>query len=189
MTRLVRASSTTGRPVITLGGESDYEIKDVVLDRDRQRLIGFTLREPGFFGQPAKPTLPWGAVHGIGPAAVIVKSDEALADSAGLDTVLSDGSGDVLSGRALTDGGTDLGKILEVIVSLGSPPKMVGLEIEASEELHADGAHLFIPVPESLAVSENQVLLPESVKEYATADLDEFRETVRTFDEETKGDS
>jgi uncharacterized protein YrrD len=189
MTRLVRASSITGRPVVTVGGESDYEIKDVVFDRGRQRLIGFTLREPGFFGQPVDPTLPWDAVHGIGPDAVIIGSDDVFADSAGLETVPSDGSGDVLGGRALTDAGTDLGKILEVIISLGSPPTMVGLEIEASEELHADAAHLFIPVPDGLPISDDQALLPATVKDYATDDLGELQEKIRTFNKQAKGDS
>lgn len=187
MSGLMRASSVAGLPVVTLGGESDYEIKDVVLDRHRQRLIGFTLRNHGFLGGPVDPTLPWGAVHGIGPAAVIVDSGDAFADSAGLDLEPSDGSGDVIGGRALTEDGTDLGKIIDVVIAVGSPPRMVGIELAASEELHADGAHLFVPVSGSIAVSRDQALLPDDVRDHTAIDLDELTATLKDFNG-TKGD-
>jgi len=46
MSVLLRAGELSGRPVVTLSGERLAEVKDVIFDRGRSALTGFTLNNP-----------------------------------------------------------------------------------------------------------------------------------------------
>jgi hypothetical protein len=64
MSVLLRAGTLEGLPVVALAGERVAEIKDVVFDSGRGRLVGFTLRSPGLFSRARHDALPWTAVRG-----------------------------------------------------------------------------------------------------------------------------
>ena len=61
---LLRARELAGRPVVTLGGELEAEIKDVVFESDGGPVAGFTLRNEGLFSRARKDALPGGPCTG-----------------------------------------------------------------------------------------------------------------------------
>lgn len=186
MTRLLRATSLIGRPVVTLTGESPVEIKDIVFDQADGDILGFTLRKHGFLGGPVKEQLPWSNVHGLGPDAVVVTDDQAFASGSDL----TSSGGDVLCDRVITENGTDVGEVVEVIISSGSAADVVGFEIEAAEGLQAgEGGHnVFIPLPDTVAMSGDNVVVPDSAIAYIRDDLSGFGGAVADFRSQLGGD-
>ena len=80
MSVLLRAAELVKRPVVTLAGKDVAQIKDVVYASSTGELSGFTLNGRGIFAGPMRKTLPWAAVHGLGPDAVMIKDESVLAD-------------------------------------------------------------------------------------------------------------
>lgn len=188
----MRATEVMKRPVVTLGGEDVAEIKDVVYVGGRGRVAGFTLNGRGMFAGPSKSALPWEAVHGLGRDAVMITGEDVLQPK---DAVLERGAvagngrggGDVLGSRVLTDSGTDLGKVVEVIVSVDATADVVGYEIDSSDALGKDGRRVLIPLPDSIAVSGENLIVPAAAIEYVTDDLSGFGAAVEAFREHLHG--
>ncbi len=179
MTGLLRASTLVGGPVVTLNGESPFEVKDVVFDRASGELRGFTLRKKGILGSPVSDYLPWNAVHGLGPDAVMISDESALASDAGGDL---EGGGDVLGNRVLTESGSDLGEVIEVVVSTGAHADVVGFEVEPVAAAHdTGGRNVFIPMPDTLAISGEKIIVPNSATEFIRDDLSGFGSAVADF--------
>lgn len=177
MTKLLRASTLIGRPVITLGGESPLEVRDVLFDRTGGALLGFTLRKHGFLGGPVDRWLPWSAVHGMGPDAVVVAGDDVFGDR----DAPGEG-GDVLGDRVITEDGTDLGEVVEVIVSTGGGAEVVGFEIEPTEACRTEGSEsVFIPLPDTIAMSGENVIVPDAARDFIGDDLTGFGSAVDDF--------
>ena len=138
----MRTSEVTKRPVVTLGGEDVAQIKDVVYSAGGGAVDGFTLAGRGLFSGPRHEALPWGAVMALGPDAVIIRDEEVLVATA---TVLDGSSsaagsgGDVLGSQVLTDSGTELGTVVDVILEIsddgGGQCDVVGYEVAASQAL------------------------------------------------------
>lgn len=178
MRYLLRASTLIGRPILTLDGESPLEVKDVVFDGTSGRILGFSLRHHGFLGGPSDRTLAWEDVHGLGPDAVVVADESVLAPA----PVGTDGGGDVIGNRVITEGGTDLGEVVEVVVAVGGTTGVVGFEIEAAPDLRPeDDHHVFIPLPDTLAISDERIIVPDSATEYIRDDLSGFGGAVDEF--------
>ena len=190
----MRASEVTKRPVVTLGGEDVAQIKDVVYSAGGGTLGGFTLAGRGLFSGPLKQALPWASVMALGPDAVMIRSDDVLEPTA---TVLeqsasSGGSGgDVLGSQVLTDSGTELGTVVDVILEIsdagGGQCDVVGYEVEASEALGTKGTKVFIPLPDTLAVSREHLMVPESATEFVAHDLAGFGAAVKAFRQQLEG--
>lgn len=178
MTRLLRASTLIGRPVVTLGGDSPLEIKDIVFDRSAGKVLGFTLRKHGLLGSPVKTQLRSSAVHGLGPDAVMIADLDAFEEQS--DLVGS--GGDVLSDRVMTENGTDLGEVVEVIISAGRGADVVGFEIEPAEGIRgSSGDNVFIPLPDAVSVSGENVIVPDTARDYIRDDLSGFGGAVADF--------
>lgn len=178
MTRLLRASTLVGRPVVTLGGDSPLEIKDIVFDRSAGKVLGFTLRKHGFLGKPVKTQLPAAAVHGLGPDAVMIADVDAFEDQSDL---IGTG-GNVLGDRVVTENGTDLGEVVEVIISSGRDADVVGFEIEAAEGIRgSEGDNVFIPLPDAISVSGENVIVPDAARNYVRDDMSGFGGAVAEF--------
>lgn len=178
MSRLLRATSLIGKPVITLAGESPLEVKDVVFDTAGGGLLGFTLREHGFLGQPVEETLAFGDVHGLGPDAVVVADEGALRN--GVD--LSGEGGDVIADRVMTESGREIGEIVEVVLRTGPSAEVVGFEVETDPSLGRSNDHnAFIPLPDTVAISERIVVVPDSTVDYVRDDLSGFGSAVEDF--------
>ena len=144
MSRLMRTSEVTKRPVVTLGGEDIAQVKDVVYSAGGGAVGGFTLAGRGLFSGPSKQALAWSAVMALGPDAVMIRDIDVLESlSTVLDQSASSGGsgGDVLGSQVLTDSGTDLGTVADVILEIadqgGGQCDVVGYEVEASQALGA----------------------------------------------------
>ncbi len=178
---LLRASELAGRPVVTLSGELVAEIKDVVFERSGGRIAGFTLRNPGLFSRSRKDSLPWPGVHGVGRDAVMVSDETVLTAATELAPREQARHADVLQDRVLTDNGRDLGRVVDVVLHSGTSLDVVGYEVEASEALGTAGRHVFIPLPDTVAVSGENLIVPAAAAEFVSEDLAGFGAAVGAF--------
>ncbi len=188
MSRLMRASEVTKRPVVTLGGEDVAQIKDVVYSAGGGAVDGFTLAGRGLFSGPLKHALPWASVMALGPDAVMIRNDDVLEPTATvLDRSASSGGsgGDVLGSQVLTESGTELGTVVDLILEIsdagGGQCDVVGYEVEASDALGTKGTKVFIPLPDTLAASGDHLMVPESATEFVAHDLAGFGAAVQAF--------
>jgi uncharacterized protein YrrD len=178
---LLRASELAGRPVVTLSGELVAEIKDIVFERTGGRIAGFTLRNPGLFSRSRKDSLPWEAVHGVGRDAVMVSDETLLIAAKELAPRKQARKADVLKDRVLTDNGRDLGRVVDVVLHGGTSLDVVGYEVEASEALGTAGRRVFIPLPDTVAVSGENLIVPAAATEFVSEDLAGFGAAVDAF--------
>jgi uncharacterized protein YrrD len=187
MSVLMRATEVSKRPVVTLAGEDIAQIKDIVYESGGGSVAGFTLAGRGIFAGPLKTGLVWSDVHGLGPDAVMVADEAALTP---VDVVVgaigerSSGGGDVLGSRVLTDGGTDLGKVIDVILEVGTVLDVVGYEIDPKE-----GKKVFIPLPDTLAVSGQTLVVPDAARDFVSDDLAGFGAAVTAFRARFEGEA
>lgn len=182
MSVLLRAADLVGRPVVTLAGERVAQVKDVIFDRGAGTVSGFTLNNPGLFSRTRKDALPWLAVHGIGSDAVMIRSEEVLAP---VDEVVSRRErkdGDVLADVVLTDSGVQIGTVIDVILEISpGSAEVIGYEIEAADGMASAGRRVFIPVPATLSVSGERLVVPAAVTEFVADDLAGFGAAVAAF--------
>ena len=184
MSTLVRAGELTKKPVVTFGGEDVAQIKDIVYGAGGGEISAFTLAGRGIFSGPLKVSLPWPAVVGLGPDAVIIESDQVLVPNEEVLTGSSHGSSNVLGNEVLTEDGTALGRVADVIIGLrdaGGQADVVGYEIEPVETLARGRQRLLIPLPDAMAISGTHLIVPSSARNYLTDDLSAFGTAVDAF--------
>ena len=196
MSRLMRASEVTKRPVVTLAGDDVAQLKDIVYAAGGGEVGGFTLAGRGLLAGPLKQSLPWGAVLALGADAVMIADESALQPAEQvLDAAASTGGGggNVLGSQVLTDTGLGLGTVVDVIieVSAGGSEQcdVVGYEIEASEALGTKGTKLLMPLPDTLAASGEHLMVPASAKDFVSQDLAGFGAAVTDFRAQFEGRS
>lgn len=100
--------------------------------------------------------------------------------------------GNVLGSRVLTDTGTDLGSVVDVVMEVDGGTAqcdVVGYEIEASEALGTKGTKLLIPLPDTLAASGEHLMVPASAKDFVGHDLAGFGASVQAFRTQLEGTS
>ena len=117
----MRAREIGGRPVVTLDTAEDVaEVKDVLFSYASTSVVGFTLNKRGFLGSPMKEHLPWSRVSALGRDAVMIESRAELgAGDAAMEDAAASGERDVIGATVMTDGGTRLGSVEDVIVKVG----------------------------------------------------------------------
>lgn len=183
----MRASETSGRPVVTLHGDDVAQVKDVVFWAEGGEVGGFTLAGRGLFAGPLHKALAWSNVMALGNDAVIVADDDALTP---MDTVLhgsgrGGAGGDVLGSQVLTDEGTDLGTVVDAIIEVdrGADARcdVVGYEVRPSPSLGHQGATVLVPLPDTLAASGEFLVVPAGVKDFVREDLAGFGTAVEDF--------
>ena len=185
MSVLLRAADLVKLPVVTLAGDDVAQIKDVIYSSRDGELSGFTLNGRGVFAGPMRRTLPWQNVHGIGPAAVMIQDENALADRHALGGEREGAGGAVLGSTVITQGGRNLGVVTDVILSVTEQvTDAVGYEIDPSDD--AAPRRQFVPLPDALSVSGEALMLPDSAVNFIRDDLagfgaavDEFRSQLR----------
>jgi uncharacterized protein YrrD len=195
MNRLMRTSEIEKRPVVTMAGEDVAQIKDVVYSSGGGAVGGFTLAGRGLFAGPLKQGLAWTSVSALGSDAVMIRDTDVLEPTQSvLDASASSGGsgGNVLGSRVLTDAGTDLGSVVDVIVQIndeveGHGCDVVGYEVEASESLGTHGTRVLIPLPDTLAVSGEHLLVPSSAKDFVSHDIAGFGAAVDAFRAQLEG--
>lgn len=182
MTVLLRATEIEGRPVVTLAGERVADVKDVVFDSAQGRLLGFTLRSHRFFSGPRTDVLAWSKVRCLGPDAVMIRGEDALEAE---DALAAEGGvpdhRNVVGNQVLTDAGTDIGTVVDVIIETSGAAQIVGYEVAASEALATRGEHVLIPLPDTIAVSGRHLVVPEAALEFVSHDLSGFGAAVESF--------
>ncbi|MEO7131334.1 MAG: PRC-barrel domain-containing protein [Dermatophilaceae bacterium] len=187
MSRLMRTSEITKRPVVTMGGDDIAQIKDIVYGADGGSVRGFTLAGRGLFAGPLSTVLAWSRVAALGADAVMIADEAALGDEASIFGTADSPTGprgDVLGSRVLTDKGTDLGSVVDVIVEVqgaGDAADVVGYEIEASAALDNSGTRMLMPLPDTMAASGEHLIVPESAKDFVRHDLAGFGAAVQEF--------
>ncbi len=185
---LMRSSEIEKRPVVTMAGEDVAQIKDIVYSSGGGAVGGFTLAGRGRFSGPLKQGLVWTSVSALGTDAVMIQDEFVLEPTQiVLDASASSGGsgGNVLGSRVLTDDGTDLGSVVDVIIEVsegaGDQCDVVGYEVEASESLGTHGTKVLIPLPDTLAVSGEHLIVPASAKDFVGDDLAGFGAAVAEF--------
>jgi uncharacterized protein YrrD len=190
----MRTSEITKRPVVTMAGEDVAQVKDVVYAAGGGAVGGFTLAGRGLFSGPLKQSLAWRAVTALGSDAVMIADESVLEPTQTLldASAASGGSGgDVLGSQVLTDTGTDLGTVVDVVLEVGDTRggacDVVGYEIEASEALGTKGTKVLIPLPDTLAASGQHLMVPASAKDFVSHDLAGFGASVAAFRAQLEG--
>lgn len=174
---LTAALDVVGRPVVTLAGEDVAQIRDVLFDRDGV-VPGFTLAGRGAFSGPMKAWLPWPAVHGFGPDAVVVADGSALTTEGRGGT-----DGDVVGDEVLTRSGRKVGTVVDAVLRLEADElDLVGYEIDAG----GDGTRL-VPLPDTLSVTGGRLVVPDEAVEFLSDDLAGFGAAVDTFRDRLRG--
>ncbi len=190
----MRTSEITKRPVVTLAGEDVAQVKDVVYAAGGGAVGGFTLAGRGLFAGPLKQALAWSAVTALGSDAVMIADQSVLEPTQSLlDASAASGGtgGDVLGSQVLTDTGTDLGTVVDVVLEVGDTDggacDVVGYEIEASEALGTKGTKVLIPLPDTIAASGQHLMVPASAKDFVSHDLAGFGASVAAFRAQLEG--
>jgi uncharacterized protein YrrD len=200
---LVRGKEVLKRPVVTLDGEDVAQVKDVVYAPDGGSVVGFTLAGRGLFAGPRSEVLSWSSVHALGRDAVMISGADALGPPDQLDADADDedggrgarrgrggrgGRSNVLGARVLTDDGTDIGEVVDVVLQVDGAADVVGYELEASAALGTEGRKVLVPLPDTLAVSDEALIVPAAATEYVAEDLSGFGAAVEAFRRRLRGE-
>ena len=198
----MRTSAITKLPVVTFAGEDVAQVKDIIYAADGGAVGGFTLAGRGLLAGPLKQALAWPDVAALGGDAVMVRHEGVLDPVEQVLEASASGSGgaggNVLGSRVLTDGGKDLGEVVDVIVEFttadgeassstpgGTPCDVVGYEIKASDSLRASrqgaGTTLLVPLPDTISVSGEHLMVPASAENFVSEDLAGFGAAVADF--------
>lgn len=182
---LMAARSLSTLPVVTLAGDAIAQIKDTVFDAPAGRITGFTLSGRGLLSGPLKQSLPWSGVHSLGHHAVMVRDPGALTEAAAVVVRREAVKGRVLGAKVLTDAGTEVGKVLDVVVEAGTSGRVVGFRIAASRSLASGSSRrrhkVYVPRGETLAVSGQALVVPADATLYVAEDLPSFVGQVQAF--------
>lgn len=172
MITLMLVAELTKRPVVTLGGEAVAQVKDTVFDASGGQITGFTLAGRGLLSGPLKQSLPWSGVHALGPDAVMIPSADVLqARDAVVDRGEAD-TGQVRGARVLSDGGLELGTVLDAVVESGVSGRVAGFEIATTEAMGRHERKAFLPAHGQLAMTGDTLVIPAGLAEQAVDDLD-----------------
>ncbi|GGY34033.1 PRC-barrel domain-containing protein [Streptomyces djakartensis] len=185
MNELMAARSLTTRPVVTLGGDAVAQVKDTVFDAAAGRITGFTLSGRGLLSGPLKQSLPWSGVHALGHDAVMIADAGVLAETPVVVARREAQQGRVLHARVLTDEGTEVGTVLDVVVEGGTSGRVVGFRIAADKSLVRGSRRrrhrVYVPRGETLAVSGRALVIPADATRYVADDLPSFAARLGAF--------
>ena len=174
------ASQIRGLPVVTVGGGEDVaEVRDVIYSPEAGRLVGVTLNKRGFLAGRSRDALPAEEIHAIGQNAVMVLDESSLVaiQDAPDDVGRPATERNVIGDDVLTETGTSLGKVTDLVLLVGSTGEVVGYQIDKD-----GGGRGYIPLPAQLSVSGVALVVPNVTEEFVQDDLvglgasvDEFR--------------
>ncbi len=175
MSRLARAAELIGMPIVALDSATTAgEVKDVLVDPGRSRVIGFTVRGQGLLSSPMVGMLPRENVHAIGRDALMITAEESIvAERDGLGALL-EGQQEVVGKEVVTRDGASLGAVKDVVIEIEeADADVVGYEIE-----RPDGHAVIVPVPASVPLSGDALLVPDDVEQHAANGLSSFRDVL-----------
>jgi uncharacterized protein YrrD len=157
---MLRGKDTVGRPVVTRDtGEKVGELRDLVIDRSGNRVLGIVLDEKGLFG--SGKVIAWPAVRAVGLDSVIIDSKSSIVKTDELpeiQDILEQGY--VLIGsRVQTTGGRVLGEIENVFFN-PETGAVEGYELIGGANAQQQSGSAFLPAHPSF----------EAGKEYSYVD-------------------
>jgi sporulation protein YlmC with PRC-barrel domain len=176
----MRASDLVGRMVVTIEGDDLAQIKDVVYEPTAGSVTGFTVTGAGFLAEPKRQTLRWRDVHALGRHAVMVTGTDRLTDAARFEAGPAR-SADLLSETTVTDAGTALGTVTDVLLAVGAEADVIGFEIVTTSALPPAGRRALIPRSATCGESGEAILVPDIVRGYVTSDLAGFEATLPSW--------
>ncbi|MFI5972546.1 PRC-barrel domain-containing protein [Streptomyces sp. NPDC051452] len=185
MITLMLASELTKRVVVTLAGDAVAQIKDTVFDARAGRITGFTLSGRGLLAGPLKQSLPFSGVHAVGPSAVMIPSEAVFEDRGAIVESGGTAHGRVIDAPVITEEGTEVGTVRDVVVEAGTSGRVVGFEIAANENLDPRRRKVFIPRGQTLAVSGEAMVVPAGARHFVAEDLPTFGAQVEAFQAHT----
>ncbi|MEV5015743.1 PRC-barrel domain-containing protein [Streptomyces sp. NPDC053780] len=178
MNELMAARSITTRPVVTLGGDAVAHVKDTVCDAAASRITGFTLTGRGLMSGPLKDGLPWAAVSALGHDAVMIRDRRGLVNAAAMTARQQPLRARLLGARVLTEGGAEVGTVLDVVVEGGTAGRVVGFRVAASRRFVPGPARhrrrVYVPRGGTLSVTGRALVLPEDAVRHVADDLPGF---------------
>lgn len=173
------ASQVRGLPVVTVhGGEDVAEVRDIIYSPESGRLVGVTLNKRGFFAGRSRDVLPAESIHAVGQQAVMVRDESSIitSEDAPDDVGHPATERDVLGDDVLTEGGSSLGTVADLVLLVGSRGDVVGYQIDKSE-----GGRGYIPLPAQLSVSGDALVVPNITQEFVEDDLVGLGASVEEF--------
>ena len=179
MKLLMTASQIRGLPVVTIrGGDDIAEVRDVIYDPEAGRLVGLSLNKRGFLAGRRHEVLPAETIRAIGQDAVMVLDEASLVAPADApeDVAHPATERNVLGDDVLTEGGTSLGKVTDLVLLVGSTGEVVGYQIDK-----VVGGQGYIPLPAQLAVSGDALVVPSITEAFVEDDLVGLGATVDEF--------
>jgi uncharacterized protein YrrD len=179
-TALLRGADLIGRPVVDAStGDDVAEVRDVLFDAAQGKILGFTLRRPGFLGRRMKEILPISQVLAVGTDAVMISTTNALTHSD--DEAMTDAGGAVVGDRVMTESGRILGELKDVIVLGGPEPRVVAFEIGDGPT----GAGL-VPIGAASGLSGTALIVPDEYEQRIKTDLTGLAAELALIEEDRK---
>ena len=173
------ASQIRGLPVVTVrSGEDVAEVRDVIYSPETGRLIGVTLNKRGFLASRHPDVLPAESIHAIGQDAVMVLDESSLVapGDAPADVGHPATERNVIGDDVLTEGGSSLGTVTDLVLLVGSTGEVVGYQIDK-----AGGGQGYIPLPAQLSISGDALVVPNITEEFVEDDLVGLGASVHEF--------
>lgn len=186
-TVLMRAKELVKRPVVTLDGEDVAQLKDIVYAGSAGAVAGFTLAGRGLLSGPRKDALAFDDLHALGKDAVMIGSEEVFVDRKELLERSEAKSSNVIANRVLTEDGKDLGKVSDVVLEVGTSARVVGYAIDSTDALGKDGRTVLIPLPDTISVSGEALIVPPAAADFVTDDLAGFGAAIEAFRTRLRG--
>lgn len=162
-------------PVVTLDtAAAAGEVRDVLFDPARSRVVAFTVRGRGLLSPPLIGLLPTAAVRAIGRDALMIPSDSVLLrEREGMATALED-QVEVLGKEVVTDQGGALGSVVDVVLEVEAGDAIVvGCEIEQGKD-----HRVILPLPAGTPLSAGALMVPAAAEPYAANGLAGFRDVL-----------
>lgn len=188
MALLMRAKDIIKRPVVTLAGDDLAQVKDIVYAGEHGEVAGFTLAGRGLLAGPRKEALPWERVHSVGRHAVMITGAEAFEPRKELLQKSDSKRGNVIASRVITDTGTDLGKVVDAVLEIGEQAHVVGYAVDSAEALGKNGKVVLIPLPDTISVSGEALIVPATAIDFISDDLSGFGASVEAFRARLRGE-
>jgi len=184
----MRAKDIIKRPVVTLAGDDVAQIKDIVYTGEHGEVAGFTLAGRGLLSGPRKEALAWSSIHAVGRDAVMITGEDAFDQRSDVLAKSDAKGGNVIASRVITDTGTDLGKVVDAILEIGQRAYVVGYAIDPTDALGRDGKTVLIPLPDTISVSGEALIVPATATEFVTDDMSGFGASVDAFRARLRGE-
>lgn len=175
MSRVVRAAELIGRPVVTLDRATTAgEVRDVLVDPERSRLVGFTLRGTGLLGSPLIGILPAEGVQSIGRDAIMIATESSIISGReGMRASVGQHQ-EIVGKEVVTESGASLGEVSDIVLEVDGPSALVvGYEVA-----RRDGQKLLVPMSAGVPLSRDALVVPAESEQHAVTGLAQLRQSV-----------